>query len=123
MLMKSLRTNVVSLCLVFSALLMPLVASATAYTIADDVGGTVGLGTSDLKTSVVNIISWVLGIMALVAVAMIIFAGFIAASSQGEERGEKAKQVIIAAIIGLVIILISWAIVVFVIGTSKNVIA
>lgn len=101
---------------------VPVIASATAYTI-DDVGSSVGLGTSDLKTSVVNIISWVLGIMALIAVALIIFAGFIAATSQGEERGEKAKQVIVAAVIGLVIILISWAIVVFVIGSAKNVIA
>lgn len=100
---------------------LPIVAHATAYTIADDVGSTVGLGTADLKTTVLNVISWVLGIMALVAVAMIIFSGFIAATSSGEERGEKAKKVIIGAIIGLVIILISWAIVVFVAGSTKNV--
>ncbi len=121
--MRVSRASVASFFLAAGALLVPLLASATAYTIADDVGSSVGLGTADFKTSVVNIISWVLGIMALIAVTMIIFAGFIAATSQGEERGEKAKQVIIAAIIGLVIILISWSIVVFVIGTSKNVIA
>jgi len=103
-------------------LVVPAIAYAqTAYTIADDVGSSVGLGTSDLKTTTLNIISWVLGILALVSVAMIIFSGFVAATANGEERGEKAKKVVLGAVIGLVIVLISWAIVIFVAGSTKNV--
>jgi len=93
----------------------------TSYTI-EDIGGSVGLGTSDLKNSVVNIIQWVLGILALVCVFMIIISGFIAATASGQERGEKAKKVIMGAIIGLVVVLLAWAIVIFVAGTAANVV-
>ena len=99
-----------------------IVVAQTSYTI-EDVGGSVGLGTSDLKSSTLNIIQWVLGILALIAVTMIIFSVFIAATAGGEERGEKAKKVIVGAIIGLIIVLISWAIVTFVAGTAKNVVS
>lgn len=109
------------------ALLAPLalasaVYAATPYSI-ENVGGSVGLGTADLKGSTLNIIQWILGILALVAVAMIIGAGFIAATSPGEERGETAKRVVVGALVGLVIVLLAWAIVVFVAGTTRNVTA
>jgi hypothetical protein len=97
-----------------------IVFAQTAY-VVEDIGSSVGLGTSDLKSTTLNIIQWILGILALVAVTMIIFSVFIAATAGGEERGEKAKRVIVGAIIGLIIVLISWAIVTFVAGTTKNV--
>lgn len=98
----------------------PVLAQTTSFSI-ENVGGTLGLGTSDLKSTVINILQWVLGILALVAVAMIIFAGFIAATASGEERGERAKKVIVGAVIGLIIVLLAWAIVIFVAGTTANV--
>ncbi len=106
-----------------ATLALPGLAFAqTAYTIADDIGGSVGLGTADLKTTVINIISWVLGILALVAVVMIIIGGFQWLTAAGnEEKIEKAKKVISAAVIGLIIVLLAWAIVIFVAGTTKNV--
>lgn len=104
------------------ATLVPIVTAAqtTSFSI-EDVGGTLGLGTSDLKNTVINVLQWVLGILALVAVAMIIFAGFIAATASGEERGERAKKVIVGAIVGLIIVLLAWAIVIFVAGSTANV--
>lgn len=117
------RLGALCVIVLVSIFILPTLVHATAYTIADDVGSSVGLGTSDLKSTTLNIVSWVLGIMALVAVAMIIFSSFIAATASGDERGEKAKKVIVGAIIGLIIILISWAIVTFVAGTAKNVIS
>jgi hypothetical protein len=95
--------------------------AASAYSI-ENVGGSVGLGTADLKATIVNIISWVLGILALVAVVMIIMGGFQWMTAAGnEEKIEKAKKVISAAVIGLIIVLLAWAIVIFVAGTTKNV--
>lgn len=121
--MKRNITRIMACGTVLVTLAVPVIVCAqTAYTI-EDIGGSVGLGTSDLKSSTLNIIQWVLGILALVAVTMIIFSVFIAATTGGEERGEKAKRVIVGAIIGLVIVLISWAIVTFVAGTTKNVIS
>ncbi|MFH0829471.1 MAG: pilin [Candidatus Kerfeldbacteria bacterium] len=105
-----------------AATAFPVIALASPYTISDDVGGSVGLGTADLKTTVINIISWVLGILALVAVVMIIIGGFQWLTAAGnEEKIEKAKKVISAAVIGLIIVLLAWAIVIFVAGTTKNV--
>ncbi|MBI5404632.1 MAG: hypothetical protein HY976_00225 [Candidatus Kerfeldbacteria bacterium] len=95
--------------------------AATAFSI-ENVGGSVGLGTADLKGTIVNIISWVLGILALVAVVMIIIGGFQWMTAAGnEEKIEKAKKVISAAVIGLIIVLLAWAIVIFVAGTTRNV--
>ena len=105
-------------------LALPLVASAaTSYTI-ENIGGSIGLGTADLKSTVVNVIQWVLGILALVAVIMIIIGGFQWMTAAGnEEKIEKAKKVISAAVIGLIIVLLAWAIVIFVAGTTANVTA
>ena len=82
----------------------------------------VGLGTADLKTTVINIIRWALGFMTLLAVVFIIYGGFIWLTAGGDEqRVEKAKQIITAAVIGLIIILLAWAIVIFVARTTANV--
>ena len=107
--------------LVSVLLLAPLSVNATPFTIVD-YGGSVGLGTTDLKTTAVNIISWLLGIISLVAVVMIIFGGLQWLTSAGnEERIEKAKKTISSAVIGLILVILAWAIVIFVVGTTKNV--
>jgi hypothetical protein len=70
----------------------------------------------------VNIINWVLGIMALVAVVFVIYGGFVWMTAGGnEEKIEKAKKIIGAAVVGLIVILLAWAIVIFVAGTTSNV--
>ncbi len=107
----------ISCCIVVGALLFFHPASATPYTVADNIGGSTGLTTSDLKTVVINVIKWILGILALVAVVLIIYGGIIWMTAAGNaEKIEKAKRIIIDAVIGLVIVLISWAIVTFVIA-------
>ena len=101
------------------ALLLPLAASALTI---ENVGSTLGLGSADLKQTVINIISFVLGLLGLIAVIMILYGGFIWLTAGGnEDRVDSAKKIISAAAIGLVVILISWAIVNFVIGATKNV--
>jgi len=87
----------------------------------EDIGGQIGLGTADLKTTVINIIKWVLGILTLVAVSIIIYGGILWMTAAGsEERIRKAKKVIIGAVIGLIIVLLAWAIVLFVARALNN---
>ena len=82
----------------------------------------VGLGGADLKQTVLNIIRLVLGLMTLVAVVLIIYGGFVWLTAAGnEENVEKAKRIISAAVIGLIVILLAWAIVIFVANTTANV--
>lgn len=106
-----------------SALLsLPLgAAAATPFTL-EDIGSKLGLGTADLKSSVINILAWLLGIAALAAVVMIILGGLQWLTSAGnEEKVAGAKKTISSAVIGLILIILAWAIVIFVAGTTKNV--
>ncbi len=96
-------------------------AQATSFSI-ESVGSQIGLGNADLKETVLNIIRWLLGIMTLIAVVMIIYAGFVWLTAAGnEDNVDKAKKIISAAVIGLIVVLLAWAIVIFVSRTTANV--
>lgn len=99
----------------------PAHAQATSFSI-ESIGSQLGLGNADLKSTIINIINIALGLMTLIAVVMIIIGGFTWLTAGGnEERVDKAKKTISAAIIGIIIILLAWAIVIFVARTTANV--
>ncbi len=107
---------------VFSLLLTVPSVHASSFSI-EAVGSTIGLGTSDLKETTIHILNWVLGLLALTALVMIIF-GFAfnyLGSGQSDIVRERAQKVLQTAIIGLVIVLLAWAIVIFVARTTANV--
>lgn len=86
-----------------------------------DPSGTLGLVNIDLIELVVNILRWVLGLLGLVAVGFIIYGGIVWMTSGGsEDKIERAKKIIVNAVIGLILVLLSWAIVFFVSGTLNN---
>lgn len=96
----------------FGAFLLPQAVHALTI---DNVGSTLGLGSADLKETIINVIKWALGLLGLVAVIVILYGGFLWLTSRGNEQQiDKAKRVLINGVIGLVIILLSWAIVLFV---------
>jgi hypothetical protein len=74
-----------------------------------------GLGQQDLKTGLGRLINVALGFLGIVAVIIILYGGFrwMTAGGNDEKVGE-AKRLIIAGIIGLAIILASYAITTFV---------
>ncbi|MFA6908511.1 MAG: pilin [Patescibacteria group bacterium] len=112
--------KITSIVLALAAFSLPLVASAEL--IDDTFGSTFGLGTSDLETTVVRIIQWVLGLLGLIAVIMILIGGFQWMTAGGnEEKVASAKKIISAAVIGLIVVLLAWAIVIFVVNTTGNV--
>ncbi len=91
-----------------------LVQATSAVTI-ENVGGTLGLGDADLKQTIVNVVKWALGLLGLVAVIVMLYGGFLWMTARGSEQQiDKAKRVLINGAIGLVIILVSWAIVLFI---------
>lgn len=113
--------NGIARVLVVLLLSAPLAASATPFTVTG-YGGSVGLGAASLKTAAVNIVSWLLGIVSLVAVVMILFGGLQRLTSAGdEERIAKAKKTVSSAVIVLILVILAWAIDIFVVGTTKNV--
>ncbi len=115
-------TNLAVIAALLGGLVVPAVAVAQTSFSIENIGGSIGLGTSDLKTTVINIIKWVLGILALVAVTLVIYGGFTWMTAAGnDERIDKGKKIISAAIVGLIVVILAWAIVIFVAGTTRNV--
>ena len=70
----------------------------------------------------VRTIQWVLGFLSLASLVMIIFGGFTWMTAAGnEERIKKAKAILTSAIIGLVIIMLSWALISFIVNRVNDV--
>lgn len=73
-----------------------------------------GLATTDIRTLVGRIIRYFLGLLGIIAVALMMYAGFIWMTAAGSaEKIDKAKKIMINAVIGLVIIMSAYAIVLF----------
>jgi len=115
--MKKIATGLLTL----SLLVVPAVAAAQ-INVNDEYGTTFGMGTADLESTVVQIVQWVLGFLGLIAVIMILIGGFQWMTAGGnEEKVASAKKVISAAVIGLIIVLLAWAIVIFVVSQTNEV--
>jgi amino acid transporter len=92
---------------------------AQLITDADCMEGTVC--NPDFRETFVNFINYFLTFLGLIAVAFIIYAGFLMIIAQGEEESvQKGKKIILWAIIGLLVVMLSYAIVNFVIRASSN---
>lgn len=113
------------------ALLSVSTASATApatFTTDDyfggattDFAGSAGLGEADLVSSIANIIRIALGFLGIIAVVIILLGGFKWMTAGGnDDKLKKAKQLIFAGLIGLVIILSAYAIASFVISSITS---
>lgn len=99
---------------------LPLIARAdTPSFLPSGVASTdIDLGTNDPVDTVVNIVNWGLGILGLVAVIFILIGGFRWMTSAGNEKSvESAKNILIAAIIGLVIVMASYGVAQYVFST------
>ncbi|OGH88013.1 MAG: hypothetical protein A3J93_02475 [Candidatus Magasanikbacteria bacterium RIFOXYC2_FULL_42_28] len=78
---------------------------------------TSGLGDGDLRATIGNIISVVLGFLGIVAIVIILIGGFTWMTAGGnDEKVGEAKKWIFSGIIGLAIILSAYAIAQFVVG-------
>src|SRR3989338_9389873 len=85
--------------------------------------GEVNIGQSqDLISVIALIINIALGFLGIVALGLIIYAGFLWMTARGnEEQVKKAKALLKNAVIGLAIILSAWGIAAFVINKLSGV--
>ncbi len=82
-----------------------------------DVGDASGLTTTDLPTMIGRLISAFLGVLGIVLLVIIIYAGFLWMTAGGNaEQVDKAKKWMINAVVGLIIVLASYAITAFIIN-------
>ncbi len=68
-----------------------------------------------LGGTITTLINYILGILGLIAVAFVIYAGVILVTAGGDDGAiDKAKKIITYALVGIVIIMLSYTIVTFV---------
>jgi len=127
--MKKIYKHLVSLA-ILTLLISPLLAFRPALAQSSDpfglenvnsgINGT--LSASDPRTVIGRIINVALGFLGVIAVGIVLLGGFKWMTAGGnEEKTEEAKKLLGAGVIGLVIILMSWAIATYVVNTLGNV--
>jgi len=89
---------------------------AASLDVGLDYGTFTGLGSKDLRIGVMTIVNVLFTFLGVLTIIMMLYAGFLWLTSAGsEEKTGQAKKIITSAIIGLVIIFISYGIASFVI--------
>lgn len=82
----------------------------------------VPFGDRDLVDIVLSILSWILGILALLAAVIIVYGGIVWMTSQGvAEKVTRAKAILLNAVIGLVIVLSAWGVVLYFMGVFTDI--
>ncbi len=100
-------------------------STAFAADVATDtlttVGDQTGLSATDPKIIIGNIIRTALGVVGIILVCVIVYGGFVWMTAAGRpDQVDKAKKILINAVIGLVIILLSWSIATFIVSSLTN---
>lgn len=111
--------------IVFAILPCFALAQGTNFNI-DELGDTIGLGTQDIRLTIASILNVALGLLGIICITIIIYAGFVWMTASGNnDRITEAKTMLINGLIGLIIIITSYAVARFVlnalVATTTNV--
>lgn len=99
---------------------LPVAGAAILNPTDNLVGGDTG-GEDTLRGLIMTMVNYFLGFLGLLAVIMVIYGGVTYVSSAGnEEAVGKAKKIIMYALIGIVIILLSFVLVRMVLGSGTG---
>ena len=100
---------------ILSLVFMPVVGVMALEVGIEEVESEIELGKRDIRATIASIINVAMGLLGIIAVGIILIGGFQWMTAGGnEENVDKAKKRIIQGVIGLAIILASWAIARFV---------
>ena len=100
---------------ILSLVFMPIAGVMALEVGLEEVDEEIELGNRDIRATIASIINVAMGLLGIIAVAIILIGGFQWMTAGGnEENVDKAKKRIIQGVIGLAIILASWAIARFV---------
>ncbi|MFH1233538.1 MAG: IPT/TIG domain-containing protein [Patescibacteria group bacterium] len=113
---KSIKKLVVFICLAIA--IFTLAHFALALDVGmDGIGEATGLGQEDPRIIAAKMIRIFLGFLGIIAVVLIVYAGWLYMTAEGEEdKIEKAKKILKNAVIGLIICLASFAIASFILS-------
>ena len=115
--MKKMAVFLASLVWVVSFLAVPAMVGAQSDVFGLSYGEATGLGQQDPRETAANIIRAALGVLGIVAVVIVLWGGVLWMTAGGsEERVGKAKKILFAGLIGLIIILSAFALTQFVVN-------
>jgi len=116
------KTAVVSVFIIMTAVfLLPNFAFALDVG-TEAIGNEIALSNQDPRVLVARIINVFLGFLGVIAIILVIYAGWLWMTSGGDPaKIDKAKSVLKSAVIGLVIILSSWGITLFLLNRLDEV--
>ncbi|MDP3043667.1 MAG: pilin [bacterium] len=117
---KKLFKNLIAFAMVMA---IALTVATPVLAQVDPWGGTkeaveaeIGLGTEDPRVIAGSVINVALGFLGIIAVVLILFAGFKWMTAAGsEDKVAEAKKLLAAGVIGLIIILAAWGLATYVI--------
>ena len=96
---------------IFSMIPVASAALISPSDVPSEVSGATG-GEGNIKTLVLRIVNYALTFLGIVAVLIIVFGGFTYITAAGaQDKVDNAKKMIMYAIVGIIIILLSFAIV------------
>lgn len=114
---KAVKHGLAAAVAVLAFFALPALAQTTGPDLGLGFATATGLGTTDIRTTIGRIIQSFLGLLGIIAVVLIIYAGFLWMTAGGnEETVSKAKRILTQAVIGLVIITSAFAITRFIFG-------
>ncbi|MEI6288436.1 MAG: hypothetical protein WCP18_02560 [bacterium] len=104
--------------MVLSLFVLPVAVSASNFGVGDV---NVGLQNTNLKKAINNIIQVALSFLGLIAVVIILYGGFMWMTAAGDAgKVDKAKKLITAGIIGMIIILSAYIIANYILTTFES---
>ena len=116
------------LIIVFSFCLSPVLVFAEQKEVVDSVMGQIGAASKKANLEeaispqdvIVNIIRTTLSFLGIIFVGLVVYGGFLFITAHGEEdQITSGKKIVIGAVVGLIIILLSYSITLF-FGTRVN---
>lgn len=108
-------TSLLSAGLLFSSAVPMVVQAADTGTVGEAVGLPNPIKCPDATCLVSQVIRYILGIIAVIATIMFIWGGVMMLTSGGNaEQVKRAKETLVWATIGILVIMISWAVIRFV---------
>jgi Zn-dependent protease with chaperone function len=122
---KKTLIKLASLIAVFTFATTPLVAGAQGLGTTkfgfDYAGQIEGLGTRDLRSGIMEVVNILMGFLGIIAIIIILIGGFKWMTAGGnDDKVAEARKLIVAGIIGLAIILASYAIAYFVVTSLMS---
>lgn len=115
---KSIKATTMLGLLIFAIAIGLFIPEVTfAQSVFESFGDSVNLANNSLPVVIGNLIRAALGVLGIIVVVIIVYAGFVWMTSAGNpDRIARAKKTLRNAAIGLLIILASWAITTFILG-------